>query len=121
MAADFETGCQPLKPCCAPSLEPRGVPWPSHGVSRVQAADHQRFLLAYSVPGWFRAVLTSHVGLLWGFDLFGRPFQNSLLPGDILSMKHSFVIPKVAFLMHKIGVFITPIIIKTHFYAFKRP
>ena len=40
------------------------------------------------------------------FDLFGRPFQNSLRPGDILSMKHSFVIPKVAFLMHKIGVFI---------------
>ena len=88
---------------------------------RVHAADHQRFLLEFHVPGWFRAVLTPLFGVLLGFGLFGRPFQNSLRPGDILSMKHSFVIPKVAFLMHKIGVFITPIIIKTHFYAFKRP
>ena len=73
---------------------------------RAQAADHQRFSLEFNVPGWFRAVLTSLVGFYRVIDLVGRPFQNSLRPGDILSMKHSFVIPKVAFLMHKIGVFI---------------
>ena len=55
------------------------------------------------VSEWFVLSVEVLVRLAW----FGRPLiQNSHRPGDILSMKHSFVIPKVAFLMHKIGVFI---------------
>ena len=49
--------------------------------------------------------------------------QNSRLPGYSLSTEAgSLLYVRWLFIMHKIGVFITPnFIIKTHFYAFKKP
>ena len=108
--------------CCA-TAEPSDATWPVQGMHQGRVG-HQLF----SIQGWVcvpavffgLAALRPYLDCL---EVFVCLPQNSHLPGYSLSTEAgSLLYVRWLFIMHKIGVFITPnFIIKTHFYAFKKP